>query len=230
MFPYMAKAKEHNLSVIILNPNQTTYVDEQSTENEKEEEEEETVSTDKQILGANEESSSSVDELMSFYLSSNSLPRPLTKKIPNLSTNREHILYVYDNIISQCPAKQFYIVAHSAGGDGLMYLLRKRQDHLLPTVANIAFTDSCHSILPFESNEIKNLIKNHAIHFVASDEPMGKPVDCAYDFSRAPACQEVSAGHPKHEYTSGHCVEGVFQFFFPSNATNSDEGVDRTKL
>lgn len=221
MFPYMTKAEEHNLSVIILNPNQTSYIDDQPSDNtentsivnkEKEEEEKnDAVSND--------------DELISFYLSSNSLPRPSTKKIPNLSTNREHILYVYDHIISKCPAKKFYIVAHSAGGDGLMFLLRKRPDKILSTPTKVAFTDSVHSILPVETKEIKQFLKNNAIHFVASDQPMGTPIDYVYDFSQKPACQEVSAGHPKHEYTSGYCVEGVFKFFFPS-----ENEIDTTKL
>ncbi|CAF4431479.1 unnamed protein product, partial [Rotaria magnacalcarata] len=47
--------------------------------------------------------------------------------------------------------------------------------------------------------------------------------------------QEVSAGHPKHEYTSGHAVQGVFNFFFPIDKTNDDDdddddNIDRTKL
>jgi hypothetical protein len=53
---------------------------------------------------------------------------------------------------------------------------------------------------------------------------MGASIDYAYDFSEKPACEEVSAGHPKHEYTSGCCVEGVFQFFFPL------EQIEKTKL
>jgi hypothetical protein len=253
MFPYMTKAKEHDLSVIILNPNQTSYVDEPPTNTEdttvanKEEaaataedvtpmnvEEgvaaEGTTSSDNEVNSSDEQKpvdnkeNSPDDELISYYLSPAALPRPSTKKIPNLSTSREHVLYVYDNIISQCPAKKLYVVAHSAGGDGLMYLLRKRQDTLLSTLTKIAFTDSVHSILPLESKDIKNFLKANAIHFIASDEPMGTSIDSAYDFSQIPACQEVSAGHPKHEYTSGHCVEGVFQFFFPSDQ------IDKTKL
>jgi len=231
MFPYMSKAKEHNLSVIILNPNQTSYIDEESTDAEqtmttnKENgaAAEGATSNDEQKLGVKEEDLTN-DDLISFYLSSDLLPRPLTKKIPNLSTNREHILYVYDNIISKSPAKKFYIVAHSAGGDGLMYLLRKRQDNVLSNLAKIAFTDSVHSISPLESKEIKNFLRANAIHFIASDQPMGTPIDYVYDFSQKPACQEVSAGHPKHEYTSGYCVEGVFQFFF------SSDQIDKTKL
>ncbi len=253
MFPYMAKAKEHNLSVIILNPNQTSYIDDKPTDTEdttstnKEEGviTEDTTSTNKEegvvteditsthkeegvaaegTASNDKEAKSSDNDLISFYLSSDPLPRPLTKKIPNLSTNRQHVLYVYDHIISKCPAKKFYIVAHSAGGDGLMYLLRKRQDNILSIPVQIAFTDSVHSISPLESKEIKTFLKANAIHFVASDEPMGTPIDYVYDFSQIPACHEVSAGHPKHEYTSGHCVEGVFQFFFPPDQ------IDKTKL
>jgi hypothetical protein len=252
MFPYMTKAKEHNLSVIILNPNQTSYIDEKPNDigNAISASKEEGATTTEVVTSVDKEEgattedttpmsmevdvkaqkpvdtdeNSSNNDLNSFYLSSAPLPRPLTKKIPNLSTNREHVLYVYDHIISKCPAKQFYIVAHSAGGDSLMYLLRKRQDHILPTLSKIAFTDSVHSTLPFETKEIKQFLKAKAIHFVASDQPMGASIDYAYDFSEKPACEEVSAGHPKHEYTSGCCVEGVFQFFFPL------EQIEKTKL
>lgn len=196
MFPYMNKAKEHKLSVIILNPNQTSYADPES-------------------LPSNcDQPENATDNLLPFYLSSAPLPRPSMKKIPQLSTNREHVLYVYDEIISKCPAKTLYIVAHSAGGDSTMYLLRKRFDQLQPRLSGIAFTDSVHSVLPFETNEIRNFLKDKAIHFVASDEPMGNPITSAYNFSKEAACKEVSAGHPKHEYTSGHCVKGVFDFFF----------------
>ncbi|CAF2073713.1 unnamed protein product [Rotaria magnacalcarata] len=269
MFPYMTKAKEHNLSVIILNPNQTSYVEKASVDTD-----DDTASVNKNETSASEDANSSNktedivvtnststdkesksteeklsatsddknkrdensidDDIISFYLSANPLPRQITKKIPNLSTNREHVLYVYDHIITKCPAAKFYIVAHSAGGDGLMYLLRKRHDKILPKPSKIAFTDSVHSVLPLESNEIKSFLKSNAIHFIASDEPMGAPIDYVYDFSQGPACQEVSAGHPKHEYTSGHAVQGVFNFFFPIDKTNDDDddddNIDRTKL
>lgn len=254
MLPYMDKAKEHNLSVIILNPNQTSYVDKEPAieQGERVQHNENTANDKDQNATKQEENTSIVntttadtkvdtttsdskeenslnDDIISFYVCSAPLPSPPTKKIPNLSTNREHVLYVYDNIITNCPAKKLYIVAHSAGGDGLMYLLRKRQDQILPSLAKIAFTDSVHSLLPFESNEIKSFMKANATHFVASDEPMGTPIDHAYDFSHKPACQEVSAGHPKHEYTSGYCVKGVFDFFFPSQIS-SEDGIDKTKL
>ncbi|CAF0829909.1 unnamed protein product [Adineta ricciae] len=229
MFPYMKKAKEHGLSVIILNPNQTSYVEKQICDNGTTTlSDRKTNSTEQQSSATNRQAddkktTDSDNDLISYYLSPDPLPYPITKKIPNLSTNREHVLHVYDNVISKCPAKKFYIVAHSAGGDGLMFLLRKRQNTILKKTWKVAFTDSVHSVLPLESNEIKNFLKLHAIHFVASDQPMGEELDSVYDFSHGSACQEVSAGHPKHEYTSGYCVEGVFNFFFPS-----DHNIDRT--
>lgn len=207
MFPYMNKAKENNLSVIILNPNQTSYIDPSSSSSS--------------ISDKPDESDE--NDVVSFYLSSDPLPRPCTTKIAGLATNREHILYVYDNVIANsCPAQRFYVVAHSAGGDGLMYLLRKRSDEVLPKLTKIAFTDSVHSVLPVESNEIRSFLRSKAIHFVASDKRMGTPIDTGYDFSQRSACEEVSAGHPKHEYTSGCCVEGVFDFFFRTE-TNEQE-------
>ncbi|CAF1017701.1 unnamed protein product [Adineta steineri] len=184
----MSKAKEHNLSVIILNPNQTSYIDEEED-----------------ILENRNE------DLLPFYLSSKPLPHSSSKPIPSLSTSYEHILYAYDNIISKfSPAKKLYIVAHSAGGDNLMHLLRQREDLILSKLAKIAFIDSIHSISVSDTDEIKDFLKLNAIHFIASDKPMGEVIQ----LSKSPICREASAGHSKHEYTSGSCVNGVFDFFF----------------
>ena len=111
MFPYMTKAKEHNLSVIILNPNQTSYVDKKPTDTASTNTE--ATSGDEQIPAAatsentdNKEETGPNEELNSYYLSANPLPRPATKKIPNLSTNREHVLYVYDNMHFKMSSKK----------------------------------------------------------------------------------------------------------------------------
>ena len=191
--------------MIILNPNQTSFTDEDASSNQETSE------------------SDANDDLVSFYLSSDPLPRLPTKKIPNLSTNREHVLYAYDHIIKKlCPAEKLYVVAHSAGGEGLMFLLRKCHETILPKLAKIAFTDSVHSLNPFDQKAIKTFLQADAIHFVASNEPIGTPIVQRYGFSQKPACEEVSAGHAKHEYTSGHCVQGVFDFFFPPKKAKDD--------
>ncbi|UJR38090.1 hypothetical protein I4U23_030770 [Adineta vaga] len=183
MFPYLTKAKEQNLSVIILNPNQTHYI---------------------------EEDNSSSEDLRYFYLSSEPLPQLPIHPIPHLSTSRDHILYIYDEIISKfSPAKRLYFVAHSAGGDHLMYLLRKRQDSILSKLLKIAFIDSTHFLTPSDTNELRNFFQSNAIHFIASNKPMGQIIHNSPNL----ICPEVSAGHSKHEYTSGSCIDGVFKFF-----------------
>lgn len=187
MFPYMLKAKEYNLSVIILNPNQTTYSNEEEGDDDFSE------------------------DIRSFYLSPDPLPPSSMKPIPGLSTSYEHILYVYDKIIiKQSPAKKFYVVAHSAGGDNLMHLLRKRQDSILPKLSKIAFIDSIHTLTLSDANGIKSFLKCNAVHMIANEKPMGEPIH----FSQKPICPEISAGHLKHEYTPRYCIKYVFDFFF----------------
>ncbi|CAF0742526.1 unnamed protein product [Didymodactylos carnosus] len=203
MFPYMKHAKENNLSVLILNPNQTTYY----------------VNDDDENNNPNDDK-----DPQSFYLTTTRVyDNRTTKRIQHNETSRKHILYVYDNIIQEhCKGNKLYIVAHSAGGDALMYLLRERTQSLFSRLTSVAFTDSVHSLLPSESEQIKQFLRQNGIHFVASDEPMGTPVRKRQSFySYEPACMEVSAGHPKHEYTSGHCVDGVFKFFFKKQMNES---------
>lgn len=170
--------------MIILNPNQTHHVDNEA---------------------------SSTEDLRAFYLSAKPLPQPGTRPIPSLCTSREHLLYVYDHVLSNlCPARRLCYVAHSAGGHHLMHLLRERRESVLSQPSKVAFIDSLHSLSPPDTDELKRFLKHHAMHFVASDAPLGKTVHR----SESPICPEVSAGHVKHEYTSSACVHRVFDFFF----------------
>ncbi|CAF2126279.1 unnamed protein product [Rotaria magnacalcarata] len=179
MFPYMTKAKEHNLSIIILNPNQTSYIDKQTYSN-------------------HEDTKASSENLDLFYLSLEPLPLlSSTKSIPNLSTSYEHFLYVYDNIIAKMsPTKKFYTVSHSAGGDNLMYLLRQRQDCILSKLSKIAFTDSFHAITSSDSNEMKNFFKYNTIHcllLISLITPM---------FSKKPSVTEQAKAHSRELRTT----------------------------
>ena len=44
-------------------------------------------------------------------------------------------------------------------------------------------------------------METRAIHYLASDKPLGTPV--AAPANRSSCCPTVSAGHSKHEYTTG---------------------------
>ena len=49
------------------------------------------------------------------------------------------------------------------------------------------------------------MFKN-AIHYEASDKPVGSPIDVKY---KSTTCPVVSAGHDKHEYTTGYAYEEI---------------------
>jgi len=127
--------------------------------------------------------------------------------IPGNKNILEHCLYVWDNIINECVASQIAIVAHSAGGYGTYNLLQKRYEAVNSRVSCVAFTDSVHDVGASDGKLIKAFFQKKCKNWVCSDKPAGefiaKPF---YD------CIKVSAGHMKHEYTSGYAIDSVFEF------------------
>jgi hypothetical protein len=49
------------------------------------------------------------------------------------------------------------------------------------------------------------MFKN-AVHYEASNEPVGTKLEVQM---KATTCPVVSAGHPKHEYTTGYAFEEI---------------------
>ena len=50
----------------------------------------------------------------------------------------------------------------------------------------------------------------NAIHYEASDKPVGTILN---DNKEVLTCPQVSAGHVKHEYTTGTSQKLIFEFF-----------------
>jgi hypothetical protein len=50
-------------------------------------------------------------------------------------------------------------------------------------------------------------MKENTVHFVASSKPLGEVL------SESGTCVEKSAGHTKHEYTTGYAHEEIFKLF-----------------
>lgn len=107
-----------------------------------------------------------------------------------------------------------------------MCLMRAREDEILPKLRCIAFTDSVHSVLrkdppavkgknnstdiqnSFQTSQYTDFIVKHAKNWVQSD----KPLDTLEKKAGSANCEEVSAGHPKHENTSSSAIESVFRY------------------
>lgn len=71
----------------------------------------------------------------------------------------------------------------------------------------IAYTDSFVIQETELSAEQQALMKKRAVHYVGSDKPLGTIL------SQDGTCPIVSAGHPKHEYTTGTSWPMIMQQF-----------------
>lgn len=82
----------------------------------------------------------------------------------------------------------------------------------------IAFTDSW-VISKDKLNETgRRWMFANAIHYVSSDKPVGTQISVEF---LEETCPVVSAGHHKHEYTTGFAQEEIFtQFGFTASASN----------
>jgi hypothetical protein len=132
---------------------------------------------------------------------------PEKVKIKHNSNPHKHDLYVWDNFVRLAKAKIIAAVAHSAGGDGACAVVRSREEEVAKRLCGIAFTDSVHGVWRRDEESVKHFIQKRCRNWVRSNQPLdtkvGKP---EYD------CLQVSAGHEKHEYTSGVAIASVFDF------------------
>lgn len=53
-------------------------------------------------------------------------------------------------------------------------------------------------------------MKENCVHYVASSLPVGEPIGKSM---RSSVCLEVSAGHQKHEYTTGYAFDKLIEQF-----------------
>eukprot|EP01091_Cochliopodium_minus_P020344 TRINITY_DN885_c0_g1_i1.p1 TRINITY_DN885_c0_g1~~TRINITY_DN885_c0_g1_i1.p1 ORF type:complete len:337 (+),score=100.78 TRINITY_DN885_c0_g1_i1:35-1012(+) len=187
ILPYLKRAKEAGYGVIVFNPNlNQTFI-----EKERDPPKEKTV--------------------LDYFLNPE---KPVTRrgKLVPIEGNEDphkHTLYVWDNFVKKAAAKKISIVAHSAGGSCTLHLLRKRTTEVLEKLCAVAFTDAVHSVSPNEDKSIKTFLENHAINWVASLDKLDTPQKLKFNNS---GCPLVSAGHEKHEWTSGMCITSVFTF------------------
>ena len=130
---------------------------------------------------------------------------PVTKEpIPQNSSMSEHCNYVWENVLKKCPAMSYYMIAHSAGGHCASELLRRYEKNFLVKVKCVALTDSWMSARTEKGGQF---LWENVAHFVASGRPMGDML------GRSQEIMEYSAGHHRHEYTTGCAYDAIFQFF-----------------
>jgi len=188
IFPYLRKCAERGWGVVVFNPNHNTGVKPDAQPDDAE----------------------AWFKTREAFLSTTKVMRPVKHltKIPGSETPSKHTVYVWDQFCQKASASHVAIIAHSAGGCCTMDLLRERGDEVMPRCVGVAFTDSVHWVSNRDTAAVRQFIKKNAINWVKSN----KPLDAPERGSGEDGCPCVSAGHTKHEWTSGCCVESVFKF------------------
>ena len=74
----------------------------------------------------------------------------------------------------------------------------------------IAYTDSWVIEKSALNTEQKAFMQTNAIHYEASNMPLGQPLQPKRGIF---TCPVVSAGHSKHEYTTGYAQKLIWQQF-----------------
>ena len=114
-----------------------------------------------------------------------------------------HASYAWEKFVENgvCPAKQLYVIAHSAGGACIHEIIVNNQDTMINKVKGIALTDACHGNFYSElSKDGKKWAKKSCKAYDASSKKLDTPLSNGYSKSPFPT---VSAGHVKHVYTTG---------------------------
>ena len=97
------------------------------------------------------------------------------------------------------------------GGSCTTYLMEAFKQEFISRVKAIAFTDSVHGVMRHMPREYVEFMAKSACDWVASDKPRDTLVRSVRDAYNG--CVNVSAGHHKHEYTTGYAFPSIFPFF-----------------
>uniref|UniRef100_A0A0K8UX46 UPF0528 protein CG10038 n=3 Tax=Bactrocera latifrons TaxID=174628 RepID=A0A0K8UX46_BACLA len=103
-----------------------------------------------------------------------------------------------------CNPGSVAIVAHSYGGAIAMDLVNRFTKFFEDKVFAIALTDSAHFQIPVKA---KHVVLDIACNWVSSSAPLDSEI-----YTGEGEMHTVSAGHPKHEWTSYSAFESVFKF------------------
>jgi hypothetical protein len=141
-----------------------------------------------------------------LILNPNFTKDPETKSgIPLNSSRIEHGEYVWEKFISNTVGG-LYLVAHSCGGISVQNWANRYWQEFKARVKKIAYTDAVATSEKL-GREKCVFMKKVARHWKASKKPGNEKLN---SYSDVP---EYSAGHNKHEYTSGYAFPYIFPFF-----------------
>ncbi|XP_078088021.1 putative protein ARB2BP [Mustelus asterias] len=118
-----------------------------------------------------------------------------------------HIIYVWDNFISNFPDMSVAFIAHGYGGLAFVNLLNERKD-VMSKVYAVAFINSAHDVDHQNVGQMgRNWIGKHCRNWLLSSKPLDKLVP-----SVRMGCVQVSAGTENHDLAPATCLQSIFKY------------------
>lgn len=131
------------------------------------------------------------------------------QKGPKSTSSYKHAFLAWKEVVTSSAAEEIVVIAHSMGGADTMELARKFKDDFLQKVIGVFLTDSAHGHIS-EDPELVDHLKKVAKNYVASDLPLGTPIERKKYFS-SDSIPELSSGHTDHIWTSHTARECIFK-------------------
>lgn len=114
----------------------------------------------------------------------------------------EHCSYLWKSYVEPSGFKDVLIIAHSMGGKCLVEIQKKFAATFYHQVSRVALTDSMVISKKDIGAKEASFVDNNFLHYQASEYELGHAIPDEMRRSY-PTCKHVSAGHSKHEYTTG---------------------------
>jgi hypothetical protein len=132
------------------------------------------------------------------------------KKVPSSSTMTEHAILVWQHYVIDSGFEDVSVVAHSAGGACLTEIQTRFANSFYKQVKKIAYTGTRAIAKSRLTQAQQEFMFNNAIIYESSPQPLKTEISANKDTD---TCPVVSAGHPKHEYTTGYAQKAIFEQF-----------------
>lgn len=126
------------------------------------------------------------------------------------STMIEHCKSVWQQFVTR-PPRNLLILAHSCGGICTISLLAEFKAFFMKRVKGIAFTDSVHKDLTKLSREQREWLARNCVNWKTSSKKPNQFLSAGR--ASRNGCENRSAGHLEHEWTSHSAYSSVWEYF-----------------
>ncbi|KAG6604575.1 AGC/AKT protein kinase [Phytophthora cinnamomi] len=147
-------------------------------------------------------------------------------KILHSSSPEAHVSYVWKNYIVPNAAQEISFIVHDNAGVLLKTFLSTLSGHEEQRVGGIAFIESAHQISSSDSNALRDLLREKAVNFEASTEPMFTVIGSS---KARLGCMSLSVGRTSGEANNRewtvHSVQTSAFVFLQSIASGIEESL-----